>query len=226
MYDLICAGDAVKMVKRIDFCDIEITEIKKRKSHKNDNQTINDDYLCELKRNFAWQYPFKTAAETHIKQSVTALTKAENDTKDEIVVYTHSKCDGDDRSGTEYGSFFHKQMQYRNLADENITTATKIIDEFLMGWTVYRELPFLSTIDTGDRTPILVQGIIDLLAVKGDRAIIIDYKTTKADEKQLCELYAPQLKLYADAVKKHFPKYEITAYIYSTRHKKLLAVPV
>jgi ATP-dependent exoDNAse (exonuclease V) beta subunit len=71
-----------------------------------------------------------------------------------------------------------------------------------------------------------VQGIIDLLAVKDERAVIIDYNTTRADERHLVELYKTQLRMYADAVRKFLPQSVVSAYIYSTRLKKLLAVAV
>ena len=52
---------------------------------------------------------------------------------------------------------------------------------------------------------VLVQGVIDLLAVTdGGEAIIVDYKTT-APEKLLCDEYRTQLRLYAAAVERSTP---------------------
>ena len=47
---------------------------------------------------------------------------------------------------------------------------------------------------------VLMQGVIDLLAVKDDKAIIIDYKYSGKSKDNLLKTYAKQLKLYKYAV--------------------------
>ncbi|MGD9901116.1 MAG: helicase-exonuclease AddAB subunit AddA [Spirochaetales bacterium] len=47
---------------------------------------------------------------------------------------------------------------------------------------------------------ILVQGVVDLIIIRGDEAIILDYKTSRLNEDKLLQKYATQLKLYATAV--------------------------
>jgi ATP-dependent exoDNAse (exonuclease V) beta subunit len=242
MFDFIGNASVGKM-RIVNINDITATVYGVSKENK--NTQIDNEMLARLRTAFAWEYPNMNAAETHIKQSVTALAKEETDSGFAVIpMFDDDRQDGGRGSGTgggrdgqtgdariggnggaEYGSYFHKQMQYAVPADENVAAAVKIIDDFLAGWTVYRELPFLSKTDD-ENGGILMQGIIDLLAVRDGKAIIIDYKTTKASEKKLIELYTPQLRLYADAVKKFLPKHGITAYIYSTHHKKLIAVIV
>ena len=77
-------------------------------------------------------------------------------------------------------------------------------------YNLYKEQPFTALVPASlikdnysGEGQILVQGIIDLLAVNGDKAIIVDYKfsTLKAKE-HLLKRYEKQLKLYAFAVKK------------------------
>ena len=79
----------------------------------------------------------------------------------------------------------------------------------LDGYKLYKEQPFtvnisakeLLDIDT-DRQ-ILVQGIIDLLAVKDGNAVIVDYKhSTILHGKDLIKKYEKQLRLYKTAVEK------------------------
>ena len=54
---------------------------------------------------------------------------------------------------------------------------------------------------------ILVQGVVDLIVVKGDSAIIIDYKLSNVhNSKVLAEKYATQLHCYAMAVEKSLNK--------------------
>ena len=47
---------------------------------------------------------------------------------------------------------------------------------------------------------VLVQGVIDLLIMTKDGAVVVDYKHTKASAAALKEKYAKQLDLYARAV--------------------------
>ena len=83
------------------------------------------------------------------------------------------------------------------------------------GYTVYRELPFLY-----QQENTIVQGIMDLLAVKDNEAIIVDYKTTRMARESLVVKYREQLRLYAQAL----PNYQVTTYIYSTVHDELIKV--
>lgn len=71
---------------------------------------------------------------------------------------------------------------------------------------VYKEYPFmyrtsarsLGLADIDDE--VLVQGIIDLLIVKGNKATIVDYKYSSLSEDQLVSKYGKQLSLYKTAV--------------------------
>ena len=78
----------------------------------------------------------------------------------------------------------------------------------LNGYTLYREQPFMAFFapneigENGENGKTLVQGVIDLLAVKGDEAIIIDYKASRRSAAQLVNDYAVQLDLYAKAVER------------------------
>ena len=76
------------------------------------------------------------------------------------------------------------------------------------GYKTYREQAFEAFFNAdeigyeGAKTEVLVQGVIDLLAVKGDEAIIIDYKASKRDAETLLKKYGTQLSLYKKAVEK------------------------
>ena len=89
------------------------------------------------------------------------------------------------------------------------------MQDLVAGYTVYRELPFLYLQDGS-----MVQGIMDLLAVKGGQAIIVDYKTTRLPKEKLVTKYREQLRLYAQAV----PDLQVRAYLYSTVHNVLIEV--
>ncbi len=137
-----------------------------------------------------------------VKQSVTALATTAEPFQD-YVAPMKFQSDG----GKEFGTAFHRQVQYGELP-----TAVQTL---VAGWTIYRELPFLYLQDGT-----IVQGIMDLLAVKDNQAIIVDYKTTRLPREQLVAKYREQLRLYAQAV----PGYQVRAYLYSTIHNALIEV--
>ncbi|MBO5229373.1 MAG: UvrD-helicase domain-containing protein [Clostridia bacterium] len=146
--------------------------------------------------------PAMQQADVLVKQSVTALAK----TAEPFLDYV-APCKFAEQGGKEFGTDYHRQIQYGDLP-----TA---VQNLVAGYTVYRELPFLYL---QDQT--IVQGIMDLLAVKGQEAIIVDYKTTRLPREALVAKYREQLRLYAQAL----PNYQITAYIYSTVHDELIKV--
>ncbi|MBR2384141.1 MAG: UvrD-helicase domain-containing protein [Clostridia bacterium] len=78
----------------------------------------------------------------------------------------------------------------------------------LKGYKLYREQPFLTTFTArelyGENSDaeILVQGIIDLIAVKDGKVILVDYKTSAHSAEQLKKDYSMQLSLYKKAIEK------------------------
>lgn len=96
------------------------------------------------------------------------------------------------------------------LLDKN--TLQKIVNSRVFarldGYKIYREQPFVAGFSAKDvgyekaEGEILVQGIIDLLAVKGDEAIILDYKATGKSREEMLGKYKTQLEIYKKAVEK------------------------
>ena len=96
------------------------------------------------------------------------------------------------------------------LLDKN--TLQKIVNSGIFarldGYKIYREQPFVAGFSAKDvgyeraEGEILVQGIIDLLAVKGDEAIILDYKATGKSREEMLGKYKTQLEIYKKAVEK------------------------
>ncbi len=78
----------------------------------------------------------------------------------------------------------------------------------VIGKELFREKSFLANVpanlilDTDSSTPVLVQGVIDLLVIDGDTATVIDYKYSALSELKLKDKYKKQLNLYAYAVEK------------------------
>lgn len=89
----------------------------------------------------------------------------------------------------------------------------------LKDFTLWREREFLlnvpacEVLETDAQDEILVQGVIDLMAVRGSECIIVDYKYSSHSAAQLVHTYLPQLKIYAAAAKRLPGVQKISAYI-------------
>ncbi len=93
------------------------------------------------------------------------------------------------------------------LSVENLEKILRMsVFEGLEGAEIYREREFLCRLparefmDTRSSDNVLVQGAIDLLAFKGGKAKIVDYKFSAKTDEALVSTYAPQLELYKKAV--------------------------
>lgn len=94
--------------------------------------------------------------------------------------------------------------------------------------TVYKELPFMLSVeynklveqsDFSDR--VMLQGVIDLLAVDGNRAVVVDYKYTAHSDK-IKQSYSAQLKSYKLAVEQILGISEVDCYVVSVADGKII----
>lgn len=105
------------------------------------------------------------------------------------------------------------------------------IFSMVKGYTLYREQEFLLSLpacelfDTDCCDEVIVQGAIDLLALTGDEAIIIDYKFSTHAEKQLASDYTKQLQIYAAAVRKIIKPRKISAFIVNLNRLFCIELP-
>jgi len=224
--------DFIRPQDAISADDIKIIEPKREQQFL---ATPPDAELVKkLRERFEKAYPFPVVTQTAQKASVTSLTKREEDFIDEKprpMGFTKDR-------GAEYGTKFHKAMQRIDFSggvtppdprgDKVIEKCVQTVVELTRGMTVHKELMFLQTV-TQNGEQILVQGVIDLVAVGNGRVVVIDYKTTNASVESLIEMYKPQLNMYANAViqalnptKQGINPNAIEQYIYSTRHQKLI----
>ncbi|MDR0975925.1 MAG: UvrD-helicase domain-containing protein [Christensenellaceae bacterium] len=191
--------------------------------------------INDTKLDLSFNYANELATKTPTKSTVTSLTKTEIEDAIDIPKQVYL---GKDR-GAEYGTIFHKKMQrliargefpqnesepniiIENETDPNVIRALPIISELISGSKTYAEVPFIKS-ETQNGEKIVVQGVIDLIAVFADRAIVIDYKTTKGSEAHLKELYSGQLNYYKSAAAEFLLNLPIETYIYSTHLAKLI----
>lgn len=85
--------------------------------------------------------------------------------------------------------------------------------------TILREAPFALVEGEPGRESVL-QGKLDLLAIKGDEAIIVDFKTDRisaGDEAERARAYAPQMRVYRRAVTELTGAVRVTVCLYFTQ---------
>ena len=92
---------------------------------------------------------------------------------------------------------------------------------------VLREAPFARLVGEPGRESVL-QGKVDLLAMTGDEALIVDFKTdhvTSEDEAERAAAYAPQMKAYREAVTELTGARSVTVCLYFTRTRSAIIDP-
>ena len=92
------------------------------------------------------------------------------------------------------------------LDDERLNAILKMpIFAEIGGFSLRREQPFLVGLpasklyEGASEDTVLVQGVIDLLAVRGDEAVVVDYKYSHLPAEALRAHYAPQMEVYVAA---------------------------
>lgn len=184
-----------------------------------------------IRKNLSFIYPYEEDVNLPVKRAVTSLAEDATTDDDEMTEIRLPVDKTARERGIAYHAFLqHADSFYEDAGVllEKIKTGKKLTDEQLAllseeklrkilraplfeeirGYKFYKEQPFIAQMaaneisDTNATGDVLVQGIIDLLAVKGDKAIIVDYKYSKKSISHLKETYAYQLALYKKAVEK------------------------
>lgn len=174
--------------------------------------------------------PVKLSIDEHLKESNSdmgtlyhlLLEKMDFNTIDspsrieEFVLYNFD--DGQRQIIHEFG--YDKIYENIKLLKEQIKQDCTVLKEqkFVM------RVPHKEIIDGGYDDKILVQGVIDLLIIKKDKILLIDYKLTSKSENEIIKKYKKQLELYKLAVSKIFKDKQIDCYILNL--KKYALIPL
>lgn len=192
-----------------------------------------------MQNNFSYLYPFNADTKLPLKTNVTEASKTENEILTYVLFDEQSP---DIERGViahkllEYYNFGTNESVYKQaewlvlngvLTRENIEkinldriekALSSGVTDCLKGFKLYREKTFICALpakfvtETDSDEKVLVQGMIDLLAVCGDKAIIVDYKYSALDKESIVRKYKKQLDLYAYAVERVLNK-QVTAKI-------------
>ena len=121
----------------------------------------------------------------------------------------------------------------KNLIDvDKVERVLKLeLFEKIKDHSIYKERKFCQLVPAkmlvgGDADrEVLVQGILDLVAIKGDEAILIDYKiSTIKEDSDIVKAYKTQLGLYANAVEKILKVKVTNKYIVNVLKESVISV--
>ncbi len=189
----------------------------------------NEQLLDALKENFNFTYQFNEDTTLPLKYTVTGALKENIDSEQFVHVLIEDDTT-DTESGTiahkllENFDFYSNKTIFEQadelvkrgvLSEQDLTKinlqriANAIKDNVfheLKDYALYREKAFLVSVpgrllngaDTDES--VLLQGVIDLLAVSDNGAIIVDYKYSSLTNESLVKKYKKQLELYKYAV--------------------------
>ncbi len=124
---------------------------------------------------------------------------------------------------------FDEKLLY-NVNKNLLLQNAQIIKELTNGYTLLKEHSFVMEIPYSEieRSSIfykvLVQGVCDLIAIKGDDAILIDYKFSSKSPQKLVSSYNKQLYLYKTAIERGLNKNVKNVYILSLKSATLIQI--
>ena len=207
-----------------------------------------------IERFLSFKYPYEDDLTLSLKKTVTEINQKYGDEDERVEsVYSDEKPFGAKTAeeGNAYHKFLQYAFfggdateeierifssdilseEEKSLMDK--TKLKKILSnavyKTLSGYELFREQPFIAFVppekakEAGSE-PVLVQGVIDLLAIKDDEAVIVDYKYSAKSDEKLAESYREQLLLYAYAVDKVFHKKVTRKYLFNLTRSRLVEV--
>ena len=84
---------------------------------------------------------------------------------------------------------------------------------------IHKEYPFYY-----EDEKIRINGIMDFAAIGKDEIILIDFKTDRASEDEIREMYAPQLNTYRIVLQHFYPDHAIRTYAWSFHNNKAIQI--
>lgn len=198
----------------------------------NNQEDPNNQLVEKIKENLAKKYLYEDSCFLSVKKSVTSIKKM--DDNEEPLFHEKLSVEITPEMGTAYHRIlelidFYKgdiegqinEFINKGLIDENLIALidVKKVESILQmsifgrikGYKIYKEKYFYNNMPANEiglsetsKEEILVQGIIDLLAVKDNKGILIDYKLSSiVNDEDLVKTYQKQLELYKAAIEKN-----------------------
>jgi len=226
--DLLCKTDC-EYIDLSDFPEAQVTE-KTEQRRVIFADSPDPEKVEGIKKFVAFSYPYADDVNVSVKKTVTEISHSAAEAEEGLLPVQPIVSGGSVESGNAYHKFLQfsaldkgliekdlEKIAIEGLMDESelgaldISQLEKILSSpvfsMLGGYKLYREQPFIVNLPAqmageNGKAEVLVQGVIDLLAVKGDKAVIVDYKYSGRSAEALVATYKKQLELYAYATEK------------------------
>lgn len=118
---------------------------------------------------------------------------------------------------------------FKKIGFANIYNNIKIIKQFINPTDIVLKeqkfvmrIPYNQVVKSEKSENILIQGIMDLIVIKPDKILLIDYKLSNKTEEQIIKTYSKQLELYSIALSKMNLNLPIKKYILCLKSEKLI----
>ena len=231
--------------------DIEQKEFLEKQNF--ENSEFDERDLNEIVKYLNFKYDFEDKLNFKLKESVTSLNNKSPDNKlekfsNDSFVFTDGGVEignayhlalklidfeqmhsvDDVKNALQQIEFEGKDKIDAQILWKNIEIAKSLVS----GGQIIKEKPFilkeklcnlLEGVSVKDE--IMVQGVIDIFAVKPEEIVLIDYKYTNSNNSNyLIEKYKNQLKFYKIALENYFKKPVKQVYLLSIKQAKLINV--
>lgn len=200
--------------------------------------------------NLSYEYPFKNEIKLPVKSSVSDVNK----NADEYFLRTDKFGESSSEKGTAYHRLFELIDFYSFKGDSDIEKCvdagfmtkeqaefidvTKVktilklpIFEEIKSYKLLKEQKFCHLVPASElfggegQRKVLVQGICDLIAVRNDKAILIDYKiSTIEKDEDIIKAYKTQMELYKNAIESVMKLKVEKVYIINVLQEKVIEV--
>lgn len=208
-----------------------------------------DEEIEDIKESIAYVYPHTDAVKLPSKLMSSSLDKAYFDDEEVPQITIPLPVEDAAQVGTAYHKIFEKAqfnctkeelsaLIEKTLKDSGKTEKMNVdiiynalhneqLAKLMEGGKQYREIQFLlktaySNLDaTQSDEQVTLQGVIDLLVLKEDEAIVLDYKYTRYPQ-NIKKNYSQQLRSYVLAVKSICKIEKVKAYVLSVANNELI----
>ena len=230
--------------------------IEEKTYNENDFCNINANFDNILTKNDHYVYKFENCFNVNKNTSVTKLNKMNNQNLAVEDVEKDEVLSKQEEESIARGIAYHKVMQFidfsiapneieafmksilsetelKLVSVDKIKKAVESISKLTNGAKLMREQPFLLTekhnrlIESDVDEDVLVHGVIDLVIVRKDGVILLDYKTSESKNlEKTAKNYAKQLDCYAKAIEKTLHLPVLNKFLYFFLQERLLLVDI
>lgn len=225
-------------------CNVKIYNFEDYNANKNKNL---EEFIEIGEKNIKYNdfyYKFSKNHNIYLKNNVTAINQ-ELSQEDVIIPIKLEKTEIDlnaNLKANEIGNLYHKALQQMNF--ETFEKSKLDVDNLVLqkafqniqplfegAIEVKKEAKFMMYVkyneiykDSDILDKVLIQGVVDLMIIKKDNVILVDYKYSKKSDDALKKTYSTQLNLYKMAIEKCYKLPVSKKYIYSILSGSLIEV--